>query len=92
MKLRKSMGLIKVGWAIFSIFARYSHVTFSEKRTKMTSQLHFSKFEIPSFCNKIHKNKIIHRYFSSEKCVTSHKRQKVTVFMDSIEENQDFKF
>ena len=35
------------------------------------------------FFNKINKTKIIQSFFSSEKCVTSHQRQKVTVFMDS---------
>ena len=46
-------------------------VTFSEKGTKMTSHLHTSKFEILSFFNKIHKNKIFHSCFSFEKCVMS---------------------
>jgi hypothetical protein len=53
--------------------------TFSEKGTKITSQLHISKFEILIF---FYKNKTFQSFFSSEKCVTSHWRQKVTVFMD----------
>ena len=42
----------------------------------MTFQLHISKSEILSFFNKIHKNKIFYSFFSSEKCDTSHYRQK----------------
>ena len=35
---------------------RFLQMIFSEKGTKMISQLHVSKFEILSFSNKIHKN------------------------------------
>ena len=61
-------------------------MTFSEKETKMSSQLHISKLEILIFGNKTHEKKIFHSFFHSEKCVMSHKRQKVTTIMDFIEE------
>ena len=44
------------------------------------------------FFNKIYKNKIFQSFFSLEKCVKLHKRQKVFVFMDFIRETKDFKF
>ena len=68
-------------------------VNFSEKGTKMTSQLHISKLEILSFFDKIHKNNISHSFFSFKKCVTSHQsKKKITVFMDFIGDTKDFKF
>ena len=65
-------------------------MTFFEEGTKMTYQLHISKFKVLSFLIK--KKKLYHRFYSSDKCVTSRKRQKVNVFVDFIEETKDFKF
>ena len=58
-------------------------LTFSQKRTKMTFQLHFSKFEILIIFNEIHKNKIFQSFFISEECVTLEKKE-IMIFMNSI--------
>ena len=64
-------------------------VTFSEKGTKITSQLHISKFEILSFSKKIHKNSdfqlhITYTLFQTEQAM------KYFVFMDFIEETKEY--
>ena len=51
--------------------------TFSEKGTKMTSQLHIPKFEILGFFNKIHENKT----FLVQKNVSRHTRDKNSLFL-----------
>ena len=56
---------------IKGFFSKMVQATFSEKGTKMIFQLHNSNFEILCFFDKIHRNKIFHSFFSSEKCVTS---------------------
>ena len=65
--------------------AKFLQVTFSEKGTEMTSQIHILKFDILSFFNRIHRKEIFQSFFSSKKFVSSLLRQKFTVVMDLLE-------
>ena len=68
----------------------FVQVTFSRNGTKMTTQLHISKFEILTFSNKIHDNSDFLSLMQVDTLLRTEKALKYFVFMDFIEENQDF--
>ena len=67
-------------------------MTFSEKETKMTFQLHISKFEILSLSNKVHENSDFLSLMWHGTIFWTEKAMKYFVFVDFNEETKDFKF
>ena len=69
------------GSTIRLVFFYIVQVTYSEKGTKLTSQLRISKFRLLIFFNKSIKIEYFKAFSISEKCIMSYQRQKETVCM-----------